>query len=175
MFEGSMYLFVFFWTPALKSVRADASAPLPYGIIFAAFMAAVLASSLAFNLIMDRRLVRYTALLTGLLGVAEIAFYFMAHPWSEQGAFWLFCAFEACVGMYWPSMGYLKGQFIEDGVRARVYGFLRIPLNVFVVVSLLLAGDAEAAFAGVFSGCSTLLLIACGSMAALMMNQENLP
>ncbi len=173
MFEGSMYLFVFYWTPALKSAQATPG-ELPYGIIFASFMAAMLASSLAFSVVMDRRLVRYSALLTGLLLVSEVAFYFMATPRSEQSTFWLFCLFEACVGVYWPCMGYLKGQLIDDGVRARVYGVLRVPLNMFVVVSLLVNRDGDA-FESVFSSCSTFLLVAFGAMLALMLNEEGLP
>jgi len=91
------------------------------------------------------------------LATSALSLHFLANPKSEKWAFWLFCVFEAWVGVYWPSMGYLKGQLIDDGIRARVYGFLRIPLDVFVVASLLLAGDADE-FGPVFSRCSQLLL-----------------
>jgi len=184
MFEGSMYLFVFFWGPALRAARA-AAAPasaaagdLPYGIIFAAFMAAVLAASLAFGLVTARRLARHTSLLLGLLAASELVFYALGASapgsLSEQATFWLFCLFEACVGLYWPSMGVLKGRLVDDGVRAQVYGFMRIPLNVFVVAALLLTGDGEA-FAPVFANCSKLLLAACGAVLAMMLNQDGLP
>lgn len=33
-------------------------------------------------------------------------------------------------------MAYQKGKIVEDGVRANVYGLMRIPLNVFVVLVL---------------------------------------
>lgn len=33
-------------------------------------------------------------------------------------------------------MAYQKGKIIDDGVRANVYGLMRIPLNVFVVLVL---------------------------------------
>lgn len=33
-------------------------------------------------------------------------------------------------------MAYQKGKIIGDGVRANVYGIMRIPLNIFVVVVL---------------------------------------
>ena len=45
--------------------------------------------------------------------------------------------------MYFPSVGYLKGRIVDDGVRATVYGVLRIPLNVFVVVALALTKEGE--------------------------------
>ncbi|KAJ4411326.1 hypothetical protein N0V82_009015 [Gnomoniopsis sp. IMI 355080] len=184
MFEGSMYLFVFFWGPALTSARkyeaASGAAPkgssggLPYGIIFASFMASVLAASLVFNIAMDRKLLKYTYLLLGILGVADLVFYLLEQPRSEQTSFWLFCLFEACVGMYWPCMGYLKGQLIEDGLRAQLYSILRVPLNVFVVVSLYFTGDGDA-YGKVFAVCSRLLLAAIGALYAMAMNEEELP
>jgi hypothetical protein len=33
-------------------------------------------------------------------------------------------------------MSSLKGRLIDDNVRASVYGMLRVPLNVFVVLAL---------------------------------------
>lgn len=182
MFEGSMYLFVFFWGPALTSARkyeaisgtVTSTGGLPYGIIFASFMASVLAASLVFNIAMDRKLFKYTYLLVGILGAADLVFYLLEQPRSEQTTFWLFCLFEACVGMYWPCMGYLKGQLIEDGLRAQLYSILRVPLNLFVVVSLYLTGDGDA-YGKVFAVCSRLLLVAIGALYAMSMNEEALP
>lgn len=183
MFEGSMYLFVFMWGPALQSAHAyeSASIPgaggsgagLPYGIIFASFMASVLAASLLFNIAMDSKLLKYTYLLGGILALADLVFYLLEQPRSEQLTFWLFCLFEACVGMYWPCMGYLKGQLIEDGVRAQLYGILRVPLNVFVVVALYFTGDGDA-YAKVFAVCSRLLLVSIGALYAMIMNEDQL-
>lgn len=183
MFEGSMYLFVFMWGPALQSAHAyeaassgagSAAAGLPYGIIFASFMASVLAASLLFNIAMDNKLLKYTYLLGGILALADLVFYLLEQPRPEQLTFWLFCLFEACVGMYWPCMGYLKGQLIDDGVRAQLYGILRVPLNVFVVVSLYFTGDGDS-YAKVFAVCSRLLLLSIGALYAMVMNEDELP
>lgn len=181
MFEGSMYLFVFMWGPALQSAHAYESAAaassgagLPYGIIFASFMASVLAASLLFNIAMDNKLLKYTYLLGGILALADLVFYLLEQPRSEQLTFWLFCLFEACVGMYWPCMGYLKGQLIDDGVRAQLYGILRVPLNVFVVVSLYFTGDGDS-YAKVFAVCSRLLLLSIGALYAMVMNEDEIP
>lgn len=173
MFEGSMYLFVFFWSPALRSVQTTTGG-LPYGIIFASFMASILAASLAFNIAMDRKLLKYSHLLLGLLFVADACFYFLEDPQTERSTFWLFCLFEACVGMYWPCMGYLKGQLVEDGIRAQVYGILRIPLNMFVVISLLFTGEGDA-YGKAFAVCSRVLLAACGGLWAMILNEDELP
>ncbi|KAG7286188.1 hypothetical protein NEMBOFW57_008494 [Staphylotrichum longicolle] len=171
VFEGSMYLFVFFWAPVLKSVQSSAG-ELPYGVIFASFMAATLASSLVFNFVTERRLIKHTTLLVAILGISAACFILSAKPQSEQSAFWVFCLFEAAVGMYWPCMGFLKGRLIEDGVRAQVYGLLRIPLNIFVVVSLLFTRDSDA-FGRVFPVCASLLLASSGAVWALMEGQAS--
>jgi hypothetical protein len=39
---------------------------------------------------------------------------------SEYVRFGSFCVFEACVGMYYPVQGMLRGALISDGHRATV-------------------------------------------------------
>jgi MFS transporter, MFS domain-containing protein family, molybdate-anion transporter len=168
MLEGSMYLYVFFWAPALKAtvpppLKGQPERELPYGIIFASFMASMMAASLIFNILMSTKVLTYTQLLLALLGVSDICFFYLIKPKSEQLTFWLFCAFEACVGMYWPCVGYLKGRLVDDSVRAEVYGILRVPLNIFVVLALMAAGNPNA-YGAVFSVCSMLLLGALGAL-----------
>ena len=45
--------------------------------------------------------------------------------------------------MYFPCMAVLKGKVVGDEVRGRVYGMLRLPLNVFVVVGHSLAEEGK--------------------------------
>lgn len=66
------------------------------------------------------------------------------------------------MGMYFPSVGYLKGRFIDDGIRARVYGMLRIPLNVFVVIALSLIKEGPEYRNLVFMSCSGMLVLTSG-------------
>ncbi|KAL7622379.1 hypothetical protein AAE478_007883 [Parahypoxylon ruwenzoriense] len=172
MFEGSMYLFVFFWTPTIKSVQKSAG-ELPYGYIFSSFMASSMAAALIFNIVMQKRPFKYSRLLVGILLAANFCFVKLAGPKTEDATFWLFCLFEACVGMYWPCMGYLKGRLVEDEARAKVYSILRIPLNIFVVVSLFLAGDSKR-FNKVFSACSMLLTASFGVVWAAGL-KDNMP
>ncbi|CZR51912.1 probable major facilitator superfamily domain-containing protein 5 [Phialocephala subalpina] len=163
-FEGSMYLFVFFWTPALKAAHSQTSTTsLPFGTIFAAFMASVMLGSLTFNLLIStHRLISPSRLLTIIFATASSALLIPVLTKSESLTFWSFCVFEACVGMYWPSVGFLKGRVIEDGVRARIYGMLRIPLNVFVVAALGLVEEGEGYRNLVFISCSGLLVLTSG-------------
>ncbi|KAM0331685.1 hypothetical protein ACHAQA_003364 [Verticillium albo-atrum] len=160
-FEGSMYLFVVLWAPVLESAAATTSsspAALPYGLIFASFMSATLLASLAYPRL--TRLLTPSALLAALLAAAALLLRALASGPGPQQAFWLFCAFEAVVGAYFPAQGTLKGALVPDAVRGRVYAALRVPLNAFVVLSLLLMGEGSAAAAtGVFSSCALLLLL----------------
>ncbi len=90
---------------------------------------------------------------------------------SEVLTLLCFCAYELCVGVYYPSMGAHKGKIIDDGVRAQIYGILRIPLNIFVVTALALTKEGDAHRHRVMLFCGGLLLVA--SMSAAYFLDDN--
>ena len=47
-----------------------------------------------------------------------------------------FCAFEALVGVFWPSMMKMRSAYVPEEARATIINFFRIPLNAFVCVIL---------------------------------------
>jgi hypothetical protein len=47
-----------------------------------------------------------------------------------------FCTFEACVGIFWPSIMKMRSQYIPEEARSTIMNFFRIPLNLFVCVVL---------------------------------------
>ncbi|KAI5807906.1 hypothetical protein DFH27DRAFT_287579 [Peziza echinospora] len=179
-FEGSMYLFVFFWTPSLQDASGRGSTalltgsssphftpttPLPYGIIFASFMASMMAGSLIFNHLITKTKLDQIRILPYVFAVASAMFvvsiWFGRHEWV---VFWAWCVFEACVGCYYPCVGYLKGVLVPSGQRAAVYALMRIPLNVFVVAAFAVmqrrekVEGADAKYRNsVFSICAVLL------------------
>jgi hypothetical protein len=65
---------------------------------------------------------------------------------TEAGIFWAFMLFEACIGVYFPTMSRLKGEVVDEEMRATVYGLMRLPLNGYVVLILgaLSAGGSDA-------------------------------
>ncbi|KJA17597.1 hypothetical protein HYPSUDRAFT_46222 [Hypholoma sublateritium FD-334 SS-4] len=150
-FEGSMYLFVFLWVPALQEAALPASLPLPLGYIFSAFMVSMMLGSLFYTALVashQRRLLRGTkgidsalalhAKLSSLVcAVSALALATCVASADEHVRFWAFCAFEACVGMYYPVQGTLRGTLISNEHRATLSSLFRVPLNIFVVVSLL--------------------------------------
>lgn len=144
VFEGSMYLFVFMWTPALESARTTAriTSPslqetLPFGLIFASFMCAMMLGSMVVSTIdIKLKSLPPVVLLIDVIAVAASALLIPVLATSEISLFWSFAAFEACVGMYFPTIAKIKSKVVHDSVRAKVYAWMRLPLNVFVVVAL---------------------------------------
>ncbi|KXJ87793.1 major facilitator superfamily transporter [Microdochium bolleyi] len=171
-FEGTMYLFIFFWTAALKSVRVasgNTEEP-PYGIIFASFMCSMMVGSTIFTLkgaaksptLATHMLLKVIVVVSCCLSVAVMLN-------SEWLLFWTLCLIEGCIGAYFPSMAYLKSEMIEDGIRGTIYSILRFPLNVFVVVAHSLDVEGDAHRNHVFLVCAALLLV------AFLMTQKYLP
>ncbi|GAW26356.1 putative major facilitator superfamily transporter [Rosellinia necatrix] len=156
MFDGSMNLFALYWIPTLGSLRVSAG-ELPYSIIYSSFIAASVAASLAFNIIVDTRIVKHSQLLVGVLLVAASSFAKLSSEKTENSAFWLFCLLQACLGIFGPCIGYLKASLIDDEARSTVYSAMRIPSNIFVILSLLVA-KGNVNIDGVYTTCSLILV-----------------
>ncbi|KAK3714457.1 hypothetical protein LTR37_007763 [Vermiconidia calcicola] len=162
MFEGAMYLFVFFWSPALISSRAianNSSSP-PFGLIFSCFMCCMMLGSMIFSVAKPDNARDAGKLMLSILALASYGLLVPVLQRSEAATFWSFALFEVCVGMYFPSMSRLKSEIVEDAVRAKVYGYMRMPLNIFVVVALGVTKDGDAHRSRVFTTTGALLLAA---------------
>ncbi|KAL6503931.1 hypothetical protein OROGR_025854 [Orobanche gracilis] len=147
LFEGSMYTFVFLWTPALSPNDEE----LPHGFIFATFMlASMLGSSMAARLL-ARNTVKVESYMQIVFVISSgslllpILTNFLVTPSkvkgggiSFSGSLQLlgFCIFEACVGIFWPSIMKMRSQYIPEEARSTIMNFFRIPLNIFVCIVL---------------------------------------
>ncbi|KHN94101.1 major facilitator superfamily domain containing protein 5 [Metarhizium album ARSEF 1941] len=163
VFEGTMYLFIFFWSASLQSARNEAgsSGELPFGLIFSNFMCAMMAgSALAARLAQPSAASKDSAdvvLTVVLLAACALATAVVLR--GEVLVFWAFCLLEACIGAYFPAMASLKSELVEDKSRAMVYSILRFPLNVFVVVGHSLDQEGSEHRNKVFLVCSALLVV----------------
>jgi len=139
LFEGSMYIFVFMWTPALTSLAkeemGDSFEGLPFGVIFSTFMVCCMAGSSIFSIAMEKMKPEQLAVI--VFGVAACAFLMVICAGSATSSFLAMNLFEMCVGMYFPSMGTMKGMIVPEDKRAAIYNLFRIPLNFIVLFSLL--------------------------------------
>ncbi|KAL1218169.1 hypothetical protein V5N11_002276 [Cardamine amara subsp. amara] len=147
LFEGSMYTFVFLWTPALSPNDEE----IPHGFIFATFMlASMLGSSLAARLMAHSspRVESYMQIVF-LVSGASLLFPIITSvlvtlskaksegmPLTSCIQLLGFCVFEACVGIFWPSIMKMRSQYIPEEARSTIMNFFRIPLNIFVCVVL---------------------------------------
>ncbi|KAL2527504.1 Major facilitator superfamily protein [Abeliophyllum distichum] len=147
LFEGSMYTFVFLWTPALSPNDED----IPHGFIFATFMlASMLGSSIASRLL-ARNLPTVESYMQIVFVISSASLLlplltnFLVAPskvkgdgLSFSGCLQLlgFCVFEACVGIFWPSIMKMRSQCIPEEARSTIMNFFRIPLNIFVCIVL---------------------------------------
>ena len=196
-----MYIFVFYWSAAMESAHGlsapteplspssaiahevtdspGADTHIPFGVIFATFMAAMMLGSLLFSHLSSPLSPSSTntkpntfshyiktlhaspsTILTLAILLSSTSLLLPVLLKSESLTFWAFCIFEACIGVYYPSMGAQKGRIVADGVRANIYGVLRIPLNVFVVAALTTTVEGDAHRDRVFVFCGGLLLAA---------------
>jgi MFS transporter, MFS domain-containing protein family, molybdate-anion transporter len=139
LFEAAMYIFVLQWPPAMDGAiqKWFGSAVTPYGTIFSCFMACCLLGSTMFGQL-AKMAVPIEHFTVAMLTVATVAM--SVATWTVQqstlslpllmGAFF---AFEACVGMYFPSIGTLRSRYVPDSHRSVIMNLFGIPLNVLVV------------------------------------------
>jgi len=141
-FESSMFIFVFNWTPCL--MEPDQPVP-PFGHIFTGFMIFCLLGT------------RVYAYLAGSLAVEEIGLIVMAVSMACHLTVFLvenvmvrfvaFLVFEACVGLYFPMIGTLKGDIVPEDMRSTIYNIYRLPLNIIVLMPLMLNFSISTTFA----------------------------
>jgi predicted MFS family arabinose efflux permease len=146
-FEGSMYTFVFMWTPALKTDEEEAAEiagiELPdstsnhLGMIFAIFMVSVMIGSSVFKIATQSGIELYRIPL--FLHAVAMTNFGMTSMFIEDKNIVLmnFLCFEATVGVFYPAYGVIKSEKIPEDIRAAVMNIFRIPLNFFVVLLLL--------------------------------------
>ncbi|CAB9514220.1 Molybdate-anion transporter [Seminavis robusta] len=134
LFEGSMYIFVFMWTPAMTG--GDADIKLPFGLIFSTFMVNCMIGSSLFGILMDKG-IKVENLGVGIFALASFSMFIVATASNKTMAFIAMNLFEVSVGLYWPTMGTMKGSIVPESKRAAIYNLYRIPLNFIVLFSLL--------------------------------------
>ncbi|OVA20646.1 Protein of unknown function DUF791 [Macleaya cordata] len=182
LFEGSMYTFVFLWTPALSPNDED----IPHGFIFATFMlASMLGSSIASRL-MARSSLKVESYMQIVFAISASTFLlpivtgFLVPPSKEKGGsisfagciqLFGFCTFEACVGIFWPSIMKMRSQYIPEEARSTIMNFFRIPLNIFVCIVLYNVNAFPITV--MFGMCSIFLLMASILQRRLMVVAES--
>ena len=141
-FESSMFIFVFNWTPCL--MEPDQPVP-PFGHIFTGFMIFCLLGTRVYAYLAKTMPVEQIGLIIMLASAAcHLTVYLFT---NVQIRFVAFLVFEACVGLYFPCMGTLKGDIVPEDMRSTIYNLYRLPLNVIVLMPLLMNFSISTTFA----------------------------
>eukprot|EP00474_Spongospora_subterranea_P002669 CRZ03127.1 hypothetical protein [Spongospora subterranea] len=154
LFESSMYIFVFLWTPSLDS---SLDSPIQHGWVFACFMICTMIGSSLFSILLDLKISVETSS-PFIFIAASLALLIPAVSQSFNPRLFAFFLFEICCGLFWPSMGTLRGRLIPDSLRSTIMNLYRIPLNLIVVLTLLTLD--QLAHTAVWIICSTMLTAA---------------
>jgi len=143
LFEAAMYIFVLQWPPAIAAAVLKSfgdGAGTPYGTVFSCFMACCLFGSTLFGQFAKMKGPTTEGVTAGMLAVATVAMSTATYTVSSASAasglpalIASFFAFEACVGMYFPSIGTLRSKYIPDSHRSVIMNLFGIPLNILVV------------------------------------------
>ena len=152
VFEGTMYIFIFLWSPALTSLQdqVDVSngriiegaekedSELPFGWIFSSFMVCCMLGSIAFSRLSNAG-VSASKSLVGILALSSISCLAMATTSRGVTSSALtpqyigMLIYEFCIGVYFPAMGTLKATLVPETERSAIYNVFRLPLNLIVL------------------------------------------
>ena len=143
LFEGAMYIFVLQWCPAIKAaIQASpmwaANQAIPFGKIFSCFMVNCLLGTTLFGAIRSRGItVEQSAVGMMLAATAALLTATKAVSSTAGGSLGMlvaaFFAFEACVGVYFPTIGTLRSKYVPDSHRSVIMNIFGLPLNIIVV------------------------------------------
>eukprot|EP01130_Rhizamoeba_saxonica_P014411 TRINITY_DN6294_c0_g1_i1.p1 TRINITY_DN6294_c0_g1~~TRINITY_DN6294_c0_g1_i1.p1 ORF type:complete len:437 (-),score=73.51 TRINITY_DN6294_c0_g1_i1:46-1356(-) len=168
-FEGSMYVFVFMWTPVLSVAVEEFSDPNfgLHGLVFSAFMMCIMIGSSIFGIVSKFK--KLEEIVVYFLFASFLSF-FLIGTFINNAQILLVCflVFETCCGIYFATMGSLRGKYVPEECRSGVMNIFRIPLNVIVVGILL--GIDQLSSTTVFYLCSALLAVATGLQYQLVRN-----
>lgn len=138
IFESSMYVFVFMWTPAMTKLTdpdGKGESELPFGLIFSTFMVCCMTGSSLFSIIINQNY-RVETITIGVLFISTICYLVYTFSTSAIVTYVSMNIFEVCCGVYFPTMGTMKSSIVPESQRSAIYNLYRIPLNFIVLVTL---------------------------------------
>ena len=134
-------------------------------MVFAVFMESCLVGATLSAVLASRLSWRTEKTATALCVLAALALFATPYFESYEVRLCAFVVFEMCVGLYFPSIGALRGKYVPDSVRATIMNIFRIPLNV-IVVAVLCQIDALG-LRKTFHLAAALLIVGAGAAYAL--------
>lgn len=141
LYEGVMYLFIFIWTPALDTLHP------PLGLVFSSFMLALMIGSKIYSILLTHnymdskkmlQLSTFLANISFLICTLSVSDFFNNYtPYTIKTCYLFFVIYEISIGIYLPSMSYLKSQVIPENIRVTLSNIIKVPSNIFICLALL--------------------------------------
>ncbi|ELT95975.1 hypothetical protein CAPTEDRAFT_167222 [Capitella teleta] len=175
LFESVMYIFVFIWTPVLDPGHPS------LGIIFSSYMVCIMIGSAIFQLMVTRKVPVRNLLTFAIVTafIANVMCIFATHHSSPNRnlAFVSFLIIEISVGIYFPSMSYLRAKLVPEATRRSVMNWFRVPMNLIACVVLMLLHHDSFRHGNrlIFVTCSGLLAFALAGIVMFLaiVSREN--
>ncbi|CAH1787513.1 unnamed protein product [Owenia fusiformis] len=141
LFESVMYIVIFIWTPVL--IKGGPS----LGITFSSFMVCIMIGSAANQILVTEKVQSYNLLLVsvGMALLANIICIPTTNPDDPNRnlSFLALLIYQISVGIYFPSMGFLRIKIIPDAHRTSVMNWFRVPLNIIACFVLMLLHNSS--------------------------------
>lgn len=167
LFESTMYIFVFIWTPVLDKSHA------PLGFVFASFMASTVTGAATFDLLRHRVSVpTLLALSIVVAGLGNVLAAVAARPGDPNHAlaFIAFIIIEFSVGVYFRAMTIVRTRVVPQATRSAVNSWFRVPLNLIACIILMCLHDDAFRHGNrlIFVSCAALLVFASIGVTCLV-------
>ena len=115
LFEANMYIFVFQWTPLLDDAKP------PLGMVFATFMICIMIGSSLYTILLGLKFndaqILCGAIFASIISSAICIFSTNNYGGNVYVTFFAFLLLETAIGMYFPSVGYLRSQVSYSYVK----------------------------------------------------------
>ncbi|XP_034934181.1 molybdate-anion transporter-like [Chelonus insularis] len=141
LFDTSMYSFIFVWTSILDPIRPS------NGLIFGAFMLCIALGSACHNFLINYCRITHVILLCLSIIIAlvsTIASTIGIHVQMQKNVESIgtyiclisFLFYELSVGLYFPTISYVRGIIIPEFNRANISNWFRLPSNILICIIL---------------------------------------
>jgi hypothetical protein len=140
--EASITIFTFYWAPWITFMVVEESRTVPYPITFATYIAASMLGNYLYQMHSAHGG-------HGVAGAANVDGIFQAILFASSTAYFLGSVFQTptmafgisvvvqmCVGGYWPSVGHLRGRYVQPELRATFLTLSRVIVLVIAVAVL---------------------------------------
>lgn len=142
LFEGCIYVWVFYWTPSIAT--EETKSLVPYGLVFATYMAALMIGGAIPDLLPVESVAFPLHCVAALTCAVSAAFFD-----NKFVVLLAFVLYEGSVGVYFPTAGTLRSVHLDESTRSAVMNIFRVPLNMFVVAMLQIPWHPRYALAAV--------------------------